>query len=330
MAIVQGEGGLVRVNAHPSYLHDVPNPFISIFDQRTVEFGTLYRTQHEVRTVVDFLARNIGQIPLHAFLRTNDTSRERIADGPLAATIDRPDVYTTRSRWMEALVKDLAIYDCAYRIKVRSDDGGRIALVRVPSSMVAPIGDNWLRPEGFRVTGRTGTVDYDRSEVIYLHGYHPSDPRKGLSPLETLRQLLSEQLAAAEHREGLWRHGARTALVIERPQGAPPWSDTARARFRSEWEASYTGAANSGKTAVLEEGMTAKPLQAFSPRDAQYLEATQLAREIVAAAYGVPSGLLGLGNVNYSSLIKHGILCKSESQYESEPWTVMSVHKMAL
>lgn len=301
MAVVQNANGLVTVNSHPSYLHDLPNPVISVFDGRVVEYGTLYRSQHEVRTVVDFLARNIGQIPLHAFERTGDTSRERISDGPLAATIKRPDIYVTRSRWMEALVKDLAIYDAAYRIKVRSEDG-RVALVRVPSSMVAPLGENWLRPDGFRITGRSGTVDYDRDQVIYLHGYHPSDPRKGLSPLETLRQLLSEQLAAAEHREGMWRQGARTALVIERPQAAPPWSDAARARFRAEWEAAYTGAAASGRTAVLEEGMQAKPLQAFSPRDAQYLETTQLAREIVASAYGVPSGLLGLGNVNYSSL----------------------------
>lgn len=302
MAVVQSDNGLVNVAKHPSYLNALPTTSLHIFDGRAVDYGTLYQTQHEVRTVVDFLARNVSQIPLHAFLRTSDTSRERVTGTPLADTIARPDVLTTRARWMEALVKDLAIYDAAYRVKVRSDTDGRVALVRVPSSMVAPIGSNWLRPEGFRVTGMNGTVDYDRSEVVYLHGYNPSDPRKGLSPLETLRQLLSEQLAAAEHREGLWRHGARAALVIERPNGAPPWSDAARARFRAEWEASYTGAANSGKTAVLEEGMTAKPLQAFSPRDAQYFESTQLAREIVAAAYGVPAGLLGLGNVNYASL----------------------------
>jgi HK97 family phage portal protein len=202
---------------------------------------------------------------------------------------------------MEALVKDLCIYDEAIRIKVRGESG-RISLIRVPVSMVQPQGTNWLRPDSYLVKGTTGNIEYSRDEVIHIHGYNPKDPRKGLSPLETLRQLLAEQQAAAEHREGLWRQGARASLVIERPLGAPQWSDVARSRFRADWEASFTGARNSGKTAVLEEGMIAKPLQTFSPRDAQYLESNQLAREIVAAAYGIPAGLLGLGNQNYSSL----------------------------
>lgn len=305
MAIVQNADGLVSISAQDySYM---PSASMALYGTalngtRHVEYGTIYRTQHEVRTVIDFLARNIAQIPLHAYERRSDQDRQRITGTPLAATLDRPDVHATRGRWLEALVKDLAIYDAAYRIKVRSETNGRIALVRVPTPMVSHTGKNWLEPEGFKITGSRGTVEYSREEVVYLHGYNPADPRIGLSPLETLRQMLAEQMAAAEHREGLWKQGARAALVIERPAGGPAWSPEARARFRAEWEAAYTGAAASGRTAVLEEGMTAKPLQAFSPRDAQYFETTQLAREIAAAAYGVPAGLLGLGTANYASL----------------------------
>jgi HK97 family phage portal protein len=300
MAIVENADGLVSVQANNLLTHPNLSGQISLFDGRQLDYADLYKAQHEVRSVVDFLARNISQIPLHAYRRDGDTDRIRITGTSLTQTIEQPDTFTTRSRWMDALVKDLCIYDEAIRIKVRSGD--RIALVRVPPSMVQALGDNWLRPDGYRIKGTNGTIDYARDEVIHIHGYNPKDLRKGLSPLETLKQLLGEQQAAAEHREGLWRQGARASLVIERPMGAPQWSDTARARFRADWEASFTGARNSGKTAVLEEGMVAKPLQTFSPRDAQYLESNQLAREIVAAAYGVPAGLLGLGNANYASL----------------------------
>jgi HK97 family phage portal protein len=300
MAIVENADGLVSVQANNLLNRPDLSGQISLFDGRGIDYADLYKAQHEVRSVVDFLARNISQIPLHAYRRDGDNSRSRITGTSLTQTLEQPDIYTTRSRWMEGLVKDLCIYDEAIRVKVRSGD--RIALVRVPPNMVQALGDNWLRPEGYRIKGTNGTIDYTRDQVIHIHGYNPKDLRKGLSPLETLRQLLAEQQAAAEHREGLWRQGARASLVIERPIGAPQWSDTARARFRADWDASFTGAKNSGKTAVLEEGMIAKPLQTFSPRDAQYLESNQLAREIVAAAYGVPAGLLGLGNANYSSL----------------------------
>jgi HK97 family phage portal protein len=300
MAIVQNGDGLLNVRAI-SPMSSLISGSIKLFDDRMIDYAELYKSQHEVRTVIDFLARNISQIPLHAYRRVSDNERERITGSDLTNALEHPDVYVTRSRWMEALVKDLCIFDEAIRIKVRNADG-KIALVRVPPTMVKPIGTNWLRPDGYEIIGKETTLRYTRDEVIHIHGYDPKDPRKGLSPLETLRQLMAEQYAAAEHREGLWKQGARASLVIERPLGAPTWSDTARSRFRAEWDSSYTGGKNAGKTAVLEEGMVAKPLETFSPRDSQFLESSQLAREIVAGAYGVPIGLLGLGASTYASL----------------------------
>jgi HK97 family phage portal protein len=300
MAIVQNGGELQNIRSLVP-LSATLSGSIKLFDDRQLDYSDLYKTQHEVRTVIDFLARNISQVPLHAYERISDTERQRITNTALTNTLENPDYYVTRSRWMEYLVKDLCIFDEAIRIKVRGENG-RIVLVRIPPTSIKPIGTNWLRPDGYEVIGYGKTLQFKRDEVIHIHGYDPKDPRKGLSPLETLRQLLSEQYAAAEHREGLWRQGARAGLVIERPLGAPPWSDAARSRFKADWDSSYTGNKNSGKTAVLEEGMIAKPLETFSPRDAQYIESSQLAREIVAAAYGVPSGLLGLGNSTYASL----------------------------
>jgi HK97 family phage portal protein len=318
MAIVQNGDELLNVRPQTP-LAPTLGGAIRLFDDRQIDHADLYKTQHEVRTVVDFLARNIAQIPLHAYRRIDDNDRERLTNSPLTNTIENPDIYVTRTRWMEALVKDLCIFDEAIRIKVRNEDG-RIALVRVPPTLVKPIGTNWLRPDGYQVIGQGRTVEFSRDEVIHMHGYDPKDPRKGLSPLETLRQLLAEQFAAAEHREGLWKQGARASLVIERPLGAPPWSDTARSRFRAEWDASFTGARNSGKTAVLEEGMVAKPLETFSPRDSQYIESSQLAREIVAGAYGVPAGLLGLGNSTYASLTEQN---RQLYQNALAPWLTL-------
>lgn len=300
MSVVANANGIISVQANNLLSYPDLSGTIKLFDTSVIDFADIYKSQHEVRTVVDFLARNIAQIPLHVYRKENDNGRTKLDNTPLTNTIEMPDIYTTRSRWFEALVKDLCIFDEAIRVKVKSDDG-RIALIRIPPNMVQALGNNWLQPEGYRIKGMNGTVDYSRDQVIHIHGYNPRDLRKGLSPLETLRQLLAEQQAAAEHREGLWRQGARASLVIERPLTAPNWSDTARGRFRADWEKSFSGSGNSGKTAVLEEGMVAKPLQTFSPRDAQYYESTQLAREIVASAYGVPAGLL-MGNANYSSL----------------------------
>lgn len=300
MAIIETLDGLVTTSAPNLYGGSVATT-IPLYNGRRADYAAIYKTQHEVRSVVDFLARNVGQVPLHAYLRMGDDGRERLREGPLARTVAHPDPSITLVAWLEALVKDLAIYDEAFRIKVRGNDG-RIALVRVPVPLVEIYGDSMLQPQGYRISGRRGAIEYPVEDVVHFHGYNPLDLQRGLSPLEALRQLIAEQVAAAEHREGLWKRGARASLVIERPAGAPMWSDQARSRFQADWDTTYTGEGGSGKTAVLEEGMTAKPLETFSPRDAQYLEVSQLSREIVATAYGVPLGLLGLGQANYASL----------------------------
>lgn len=300
MAIIESIDGLVTSSA-PSLFGGSVATTLPLYGGLRVDYAAIYRSQHEVRSVIDFLARNIAQVPLHAYQLEEDDGRERLRTGPLVRTVEQPDPGITFSAWLDALVKDLAIYDEAFRIKIRGEDG-RIALVRVPVPLVEILGSSTMVPQAYRITGRNGGVEYPAEDVIHFHGYNPLDLRRGLSPLEALRQLIAEQVAAAEHREGLWRQGARASLVIERPSGAPQWSEAARERFRAEWESSYSGAGSSGRTAVLEEGMQAKPLEAFSPRDSQYLESARLSREIVATSYGVPLGLLGLGSANSSSL----------------------------
>ncbi len=298
MAVVQSSSGLVAISKRENAGFSVFAA--ALYDSTTLSYEDIYKQQPELRSAIDFLARNIAQLPIHAYVRLDDLERERLTGVPLTETLERPDVNVTRSSWLEALVKDLAIYDEYYAVKVRSDEG-RIALVRIPPASVELIGENWLVPDAYRVKGTTGFVDFRRDQVIAIHGYHPSDPRRGLSPIETLRRVLAEQAAAGRYREKFWSNSARLGGVIERPPTAPNWSPEARARFRADFEAGYTGVASSGRTVVLEEGMTYRPISS-SMRDAQYLESFQLSREVVATAYGIPVGLLGLGNPNYASL----------------------------
>lgn len=297
MAVVQSAQQLQSVRRAQSSLIDNT---ISLFNGASTTYELIYQHQPELRSAVDFLARNISQLPIHAFDRVSDVERRRITDSPLAATLKQPDPRSTRSAWLDAFVKDLAIFDAAFFVKIKADNG-RIALVRIPPPTVELLGGNWLRPDAFLVRGTNGNIEFSADQVLYTHGYNPSDPRSGLSPIETLRQLLAEQAAAGDYRERFWRNSARMGGIIERPAAAPNWSDAARARFRSDFDASYTGAGASGKTLVLEEGMTYKPVS-YSARDAQYLESFQLSREIVAATYGIPVGLLGLGQTTYASL----------------------------
>lgn len=265
---------------------------VRLYDQFNYDYATLYRTQPNVRTCIDFLARNIAQLGLHTFRRISDTDRERLSDYPLARLIKNPlpaQFKVTRYRLIEALMSDLGIYFNAYWLKIRRDES--YGLLRLPPMFVEPLGG--LIPTGYEVNigGRMETFAPD--DVVHFRGYNPENAGSGLSPLETLRRILAEEHAAGNYREGFWQNSARMNGVIERPIEAPEWSETARARFRAEFEELYSGEAGSGKTAVLEEGMSWKAA-AFNPQQSEYLGGRKLTREECARAYHIPLPLVGI------------------------------------
>jgi HK97 family phage portal protein len=254
-------------------------------------YATLYRTQPEVRTVIDFLSRNVAQIGLHVFRRISDTDRVRIADHPLALLLKTPNPATTRYRLFESAMMDLGIYFNAYWLKLRAERN-RLQLVRIPPEQIYPVGH--LLPTGYRWTWPDGQRwELPPSEIVHFRGYDPDNPLMGLSPLETLRRLLAEERASVEYRGAFWKNAARLAGVILRPQTAPSWTPDKREQFKDDWAAFYSGAANAGKSPVLEDGMTYQPMTATA-RDSQLVESRKLTREEVAAAYHVPLPLVGI------------------------------------
>lgn len=317
MTVVQSAGTLATVAGTWQLYASTPQS-LPLYEDVFLDYGSIWRTQPNVRTVTGFLARNIGQIGLHAFRRVSDDERRRLSGHPITELIRRPNPWTTRYRWINALVHDLAIYDNHVALKVQGD--GRVWLMRVRPWRVKPIG-NEVHPDVYRIqVSRGGHVDVPTSSVVHLRGYNPVDERWGVSPMETLRSLLAEDIAASRYREKFWSNAARMATVVKRPVDAPQWSDMARRRFKTEFEELYSGTENSGRTAILEEGMDLE-IVGSSMRDAQYLETRKLTREEVAAAFFIPPAMIGiLEHANFANIRE-----QHQSLYQDTlaPWLAM-------
>ena len=300
MTIVQSLGQITAVT--PGW---TPAPLygsIRLYDQYAYDYAGIYRTQPNVRTCVDFLARNVAQLGLHCFRRLGDTDRVRLVDHPLALTLARPlpAVFkVTRYRLIESLMADLGIYFNAFWLKVRSP-GAPLGLLRVPPTMVVTRGG--LTPMEYEINLGSRLLKVAPDGIVHFRGYNAENAVVGLSPLETLRRILAEEHAMGQYREGFWRNAARMSAVIERPADAPEWGDTARQRFKAEFQALYAGADSSGLTAILEEGMTLKPV-AFDAVQSEYLGARKLTREECARAYHIPLPMVGiLDHATYSNV----------------------------
>ncbi len=314
MAYVVSEGAIANL--------DRPNRPRSVGMQlgtQTFTYGALWRAQPQMRTVVDFLARNIAQIGLHLFRRDSDTDRERLTDHPLAKLMRRPNPRTTRYRLIDSLVHDVGIYDRACWWKAKE------GLIRLPPAMLEPIGDSWLDLDGVKLKGSRGSRDFGLDEVVLFRGYSP-DGVWGTPPAETLRQTLLEEWNANQYRQQLWANGARIRGVIERPKG--DWSPRAREAFRSDWQGLYTGdGPGAGGTPILEDGMKFVA-SGINPKDAEYVAARKLSREEVAAAYHVPLPMVGI--------LEHATFSNIKEQHQQlyqdclGPWLVMIQEELAL
>src|SRR5690554_2197333 len=123
MAVVVSLGQVQSLGT-PNWRPGVVRTSVGLYDQFNYDYATLYRTQPNVRTCVDFLARNIAQLGLHVFRRVSDTDRERLRDHGLAQLLNQPlppEFKMTRYRLIESLVSDLGIYFNAYWLKIRQD-----------------------------------------------------------------------------------------------------------------------------------------------------------------------------------------------------------------
>jgi len=259
-------------------------------------YAHIYRTQPNVRICVDFLARNIAQLAPLVYRRVSDTDRVRLVDHDLARWLGKPNPSTRRYRLFENLMGDMGVYFNANWVKARhvgADGRDAIGLVRIPADQLTAEGG--LLKSKFCWTTNGRVKDFALSEIVYFDGYNPINPLMGLSPLETLRNILAEEAAAGSHREAFWRNAGRQDGVIERSVDSPTakWTKDQKNDWREQWQARFAGSAGAGSVALLEPGMTFKP-GSFSAKDSEYTVGGKLRREVVAAAYHIPQPMVGI------------------------------------
>ena len=275
-----------------------------VVDLSGVSAAKLYKTQPHLRTVVDFLGRNVAHLGLHLYTKQSDGGRERDTKSQLGQWLSghkaNPDM--TVYQLVYALVVDKALYDRAYWWPVPNDEGGW-DIFRLPPSWVTEA-TNSMGVDSITVgISEKRTIEIPRNEVVIFSGYHPTSLTDCSPTITALKDVLAEQIQSQLYRKQLWQRGGRVSAVLQRPVDAPRWSDAQREAFREDWYAKYTGnGSRSGGTPILEDGMTINRVD-FSATDQQYIEGVKLAYATVASAFHVNPTMVGiLDNANYSNV----------------------------
>lgn len=252
----------------------------------------LYETQPALRSVVSFLADNIAGLPLKCYTRKPDGGRERDRDSILARTLQNPNEWSTGHELIRATVSEYLLHEDSLWLTVPSQDGWTIAVI--PHDWITPKTRDGLEVDYIKVKSSFmgGEVRLKPEDYIRFVGWSPYGSASSSSRIESLKQILSEQISAWNFRNGVWKNGGRVTQWISRPADTP-WGEGARDRFAESWKNKFSGdnGTDTGGTPLLEDGMRLETTT-FNAREAQWVEATKLSREDVCAVYHVNPGLI--------------------------------------
>jgi len=301
-AVTDGELRAISTLTNP--YNPIVRPFgITSYRNAVTTYENIFKSQPNVRTVIDFQSRKGGGLEPGVFERVDENVIKRRRDHPLDKLLNRPHPKWSRAKFWRAVLADLLTFDNSVCVKVKPDGRrGAVALTRVPPNRIFPMGGDWMTADGFQVMGSGFTFTWD--QVVHLCSYNPEDVRWGLAPIETLRRILSEDVASGEAREQFWDRAARMSGWISRPAEAPDWSKpglnnatSGRDRFLESMRDRQTGnGPEAGGTPIFEEGMEFHQEQ-FDAQAAQYLEARKLTGVEVSRAYHQHPAILGFTDV---------------------------------
>jgi HK97 family phage portal protein len=124
-------------------------------------------------------------------------------------------------------------------------------------------------------------------EVIHLRD-RTDDGYIGRSRLSRAPVVLSNALGVQQHSDDMWRQGVSLSGVLETPKKL---SDPAYDRLKNGWRTEHAGVGNQRKMAILEDGVTFRPI-GIPPEDAEVLNSRRFSVEEIARLYNVPPPLL--------------------------------------
>ena len=132
----------------------------------------------------------------------------------------------------------------------------------------------------------SGAVVLRKNQVLHIHGLS-FNGLVGYSPIQLAKNTIGMAIATEQYGAGFFANGANPGGVLETPKTL---NDPGK--LREVWNETYKGTQNSGKIAVLEDGMTFKTVS-VPPEQAQFLETRKFQINEIARIFRVPPHMIG-------------------------------------
>jgi HK97 family phage portal protein len=252
-----------------------------------------------LQNCVTLLAESAAQLPLEIFLRQGEGKRESAINHPLYDVLRyQPNGFQTPYEFRECMQLSAGLRGNGYSFIDRRDDGNVTALWPLHNDKVQVLKGGDLLPY-YRVGGGEAMP----MRMIHHVRWHATNHYVGLSPVELHAESIGLAEAVRKYTGKSFANGVAVSGVIERPREAPAIKDKASIdKIVDQWGQKFGGIDNAKKVALLQEGMTFKPVS-MNNVDAEILGILKLTGTDIARMYKIPLPMVNdLEKSNYNTL----------------------------
>jgi len=248
---------------------------------------------------VRVLSETVASIPVMVYERKGNNSRE-VARNHSAYRLlhDRPNLEQTSFEFFETGQGHLALRGNTYAQKIYS--AGRVAeLIPLHPDKVSLDRDSKNRIVYELQTGNgTNNKTFPANRILHVKAFS-SNGIEGLSIISNFRETLGAQIAMEQHGSRLFRNGTHLGGILSHPGSL---SEGARTNLETSLKNKFGGIGNTGKTMILEEGMTFEKI-GMTSEDAQFIESRKFGINEISRIFRVPPHMISdLDRATFSNI----------------------------
>ena len=274
-----------------------------------------------VYSCVRILAEAVAGLPLHLYRYNDDGGKEKAINHPLYRLLhDEPNPEMSSFVFRETLMTHLLLWGNAYAQVIRNGKNEVVALYPLMPNKMSVDRDSsgqlyysYYRGTDEAIRDKEHTVILKPTDVLHIPGLG-FDGLVGYSPIAMAKNAIGMAIACEEFGARFFANGAAPSGVLEHPGTIRDPS-----RLRETWQSQFGGASNSGKVAILEEGMKYTPIS-ISPEQAQFLETRKFQINEIARIFRVPPHMVGdLEKSSFSNIEQQSL---EFVKYTLDPWVI--------
>lgn len=249
-----------------------------------------------VMSCVTMLAEDVAKLTPRIWRRHANRTRTIAKDHPLYRLLYKPNDWQSWMEFCEQMQVGLILRGNAYAVKIRDGRGNVVKLIPVNPDWVslweAPAGELFYRvtAQGLHLLAELKGQPFmiPQGDVLHIRGFSLNG-LLGASRILLAKEAIGLFLAQEQQAARLMGNGARPSGVLATDQKLTP---EAAKRIAQDWRDMHGALANSGKTAVLEQGLKWEAIS-LSSVDMEFIASRQFQLQEIARIFRVPPHMIG-------------------------------------